>query len=81
MPVLTDSTRSNSPLLYALPDITARGRFSKSHLYALLARGHFPKAALVLGPRFTRWSAVEVDQWFADPARWIAEHTEQKATA
>lgn len=59
--------------LYALPDILARGKFSKSHLYNLIARGQFPKPALVLGPRFSRWDA-EVDRWFQSPSEWIAAH-------
>ena len=46
--------KSNS--LYAQPDILSRGRFSKSHLYNLMARGHFPQPVLRMGPRFTRWS-------------------------
>jgi len=58
--------------LYALPDILARGKFSKSHVYNLMARSHFPKACLVMGPRFTRWGSKDVDAWFADPAAWIA---------
>jgi predicted DNA-binding transcriptional regulator AlpA len=64
-----DSNRSAS--LYALPDLLPRGNFSKSHLYNLVARNCFPKPTLVLGPRFTRWSAEECDLWFADPTGWI----------
>lgn len=60
--------------LYSQPDITARGRFSKSHLYAMIARGQFPAPALRCGPRFTRWTAADVDAWFADPSGWIAAH-------
>lgn len=58
--------------LYDIPEILARGKFSKSHLYNLMNRGHFPRPCLVMGPRFTRWSATECDAWFADPAAWIA---------
>ena len=65
--------------LYALPDILARGKFSKSHLYNLMARGQFPKPALVLGPRFTRWSAEQCDRWFEDPASYVAAHAEVQA--
>ncbi len=54
-----------------IADITARGRFSKTHLYNLLARGQFPEPAIRNGPRFTRWRAADVDAWFADPAGWI----------
>mgnify|MGYP001078529408 CR=1 FL=1 len=58
--------------LYRVTDITARGKFSKTHLYNLLARGHFPEPAIRSGPRFTRWNAADVDAWFADPAGWMA---------
>lgn len=69
------------PALYAQPDILSRGKFSKSHLYNLMARGHFPKPALRMGPRFTRWSAEEVDGWFADPTGYVASHAGGGATA
>lgn len=65
----------NRAALYALPDILARGCFSKSHAYNLMARGQFPQPTLRCGPRFTRWSAKEVDRWFADPAAFIAAHS------
>jgi prophage regulatory protein len=63
-----------SQALYSQHDITGRGKFSKSHLYNLMARGQFPQPVLRLGPRFTRWDALEVDAWLADPAGWIAAH-------
>lgn len=65
-------TQPNQPALYAVPDILARGKFAKSTLYKLQSRGHFPKPAIVLGSRFTRWNATECDLWFSDPAGWIA---------
>lgn len=61
--------------LYALPDITRRGAFSKSHLYNMLARGQFPQPCLRCGPRFTRWNAAAVDSWLADPQAWIDANT------
>jgi predicted DNA-binding transcriptional regulator AlpA len=61
--------------LYALPDITRRGAFSKSHLYNLMARGHFPKPSIRSGSRFTRWNASEVDRWLADPQAYIDANT------
>ena len=64
--------------LYALPDILERGKFSKSHVYNMMARGHFPQPILRMGPRFTRWSANECDEWFADPVGWINSHRGQK---
>jgi predicted DNA-binding transcriptional regulator AlpA len=60
-----------SPSLYELPDLLLKGKFSKSHAYNLMARNCFPKPTLVLGPRFTRWSAEECDKWFANPTGWI----------
>jgi predicted DNA-binding transcriptional regulator AlpA len=67
----TDTPATPARVLYAQPDILSRGKFSKSHLYNLMARGHFPQPVLRMGPRFTRWGS-DVDQWFADPAAWIA---------
>jgi predicted DNA-binding transcriptional regulator AlpA len=60
--------------LYALPDILSRGKFSKSHLYNLVARGHFPQPVLRMGPRFTRWGSKDVDCWFESPSDWVAAH-------
>lgn len=62
-----------------IADITKRGRFSKTHLYNLIARGHFPDAAIRDGTRFTRWHSADVDAWFADPAGWIARAEAAKA--
>lgn len=62
--------------LYALPDLLKRGSFSKSHLYNLIARKRFPQPTLVLGSRFTRWSAEECDRWFANPMEWIESQKE-----
>ena len=67
--------------LYAQPDILTRGKFSKSHLYNLMARGQFPQPALRCGPRFTRWSAVDIDAWMSDPQGWITAHTESAVPA
>jgi predicted DNA-binding transcriptional regulator AlpA len=67
--------------LYAQPDILTRGKFSKSHLYNLMARGQFPQPALRCGPRFTRWSAADVDEWLSNPQGWITAHAESAVTA
>ena len=61
--------------LYTQRDITERGAFSKSHLYNLIARGHFPAPVLRDGPRFTRWHAGEVEAWLADPRAYIAANS------
>jgi predicted DNA-binding transcriptional regulator AlpA len=74
MKTLDNPSQTKPPALYALPDILSRGKFSKSHVYALIARGHFPKPCLVLGPRFTRWNAQEVDAWMLDPAAYVSAH-------
>lgn len=60
--------------LYAQASITERGDFSRSYLYSLIAKGHFPKPVIRYGTRFTRWSAAEVDAWLADPQGWINQH-------
>lgn len=61
----------------ALSDILDRGKFSKSHVYNMMARGHFPPPVLRMGPRFTRWSSEQVDLFFADPAAWIAANAKE----
>ena len=76
MDAKTDDSPKPFHALYTQPDITARGRFSKSHLYNLIARGQFPAPTVRCGPRFTRWSAVQCDKWFADPQGYMAAHGE-----
>lgn len=61
---------------YALPDILARGKFSKSHVYNLMARGLFPQPCMREGPRFTRWSSIDVDAWFANPTLSQSVHAQ-----
>lgn len=74
-----DPTSSTGPqrcaALYALPDLLKLGSFSKSHLYNLMQRGCFPKPVVRVGPRFTRWSASSVHEWFADPQGWMARNS------
>jgi predicted DNA-binding transcriptional regulator AlpA len=79
MDTTTDTPATPIRALYAQPDILSRGRFSKSHLYNLMDRGHFPKPCLVMGPRFTRWSAQDVDAWMRSPSEWIAAHSQGTA--
>lgn len=67
------------PALYALPDILRRGKFSKSFLYVMLSKEQFPQPVLRMGPRFTRWSAAQVDSWLADPQGWQAAHAPAQA--
>lgn len=71
-----DATNTQQqPALYSQRDILACGKFSKSHLYNLMARGQFPQPALRCGPRFTRWKASDVQEWLTDPQGWITAHT------
>lgn len=74
MSISPEKTHEQVQDLYTQTDITTRCRFSKSHLYNLIERGHFPPAALRCGPRFTRWKACDVQAWLADPQGWIAAH-------
>ena len=67
--------------LYTQNDITTRCRFSKSHLFNLIKRGHFPAAALRCGPRFTRWKASDVQAWLSDPQGWIDANAETEVAA
>lgn len=71
---IESSINRNPPqTLYALPEILARGKFSKSHLYNLMARGQFPQPVLRMG-RFTRWGSEPVDAWFRNPAAYVTSH-------
>ena len=81
METITEIATEQKYALYAIHDILKRGKFSKSHLYNMMARGYFPKPCLVMGPRFTRWSAESVDAWFAEPAGWVAAHGKSEARA
>lgn len=71
------TTAAQRRALYSGPEIDEKGNWSKSHRYNLEKRGHFPKACLVMGPRFSRYDARVVDQWFVDPAAWIAAHAQE----
>jgi len=70
------TTTAQRRALYSGPEIDEKGNWSKSHRYNLMERGHFPKPCLVMGPRFTRWDAAEVDEWFSCPAAWLAAHAQ-----
>jgi predicted DNA-binding transcriptional regulator AlpA len=73
-PTLPTEPVSNRTL-YALPEILQRGSISKSYIYSLISKNRFPKPSVVLGCRFTRWSATEVEAWLTDPQGWIKQHT------
>jgi prophage regulatory protein len=53
---------NESPQLIRLPEVKSRTGASKSTIYSMEAQGRFPKR-VTLGPRFTAWSASEVDAW------------------
>jgi predicted DNA-binding transcriptional regulator AlpA len=61
--------------LCALPEILMRIKASKSAVYVWMAQGKFPRACVVLGPRYSRWSVQEIDSWVRDPVAWIAAHS------
>ena len=65
--------------LLSVADIIVMGRFSKAYLYTLIKKKRFPQPVAVMGPRFTRWRAADCNQWFDDPAAWIAAHTQGPA--
>jgi prophage regulatory protein len=50
--------------LERLPAVVKRTTISRSHLYALLKAGKFPKP-LRLGARAIGWRVEEVDAWIA----------------
>jgi predicted DNA-binding transcriptional regulator AlpA len=61
--------------LCALPEILQRIKASKSAVYVWMAQGRFPRACVVLGPRYSRWSVQDIDAWVSDPAAWIAANS------
>lgn len=48
---------------------------SRAHFYDLVREGKFPSPAFRDGPRFTRWRALDVQEWLADPQAWIDANT------
>ena len=50
--------------LLRLPSVVARTGYSRSSLYALIAKGEFP-APVSLGARAVAWPSDEIDQWIA----------------
>lgn len=47
-----------------LPDVVQRTGYSKSRVYALAAKGEFPKQVQI-GQRASAWLASEIDAWIA----------------
>lgn len=74
----TDTNPTRPTALLTQADISAKCALSKSFLYVLVARGAFPAPAVRMGSRFTRWSAVDVNNWLADPQGWATRNVERK---
>ena len=49
-------------ILYKLPIVMAETTFSRSHIYALIQKGEFPKP-IKLSERSSAWLASEVHEW------------------
>jgi prophage regulatory protein len=62
-----------SEKLLRLPDVEARTGLRRSHLYALAARGEFPKP-LKLGDRASAWIEREVSDWINSRIRAAGRH-------
>lgn len=58
------SERSEHRIL-RLAEVEAKTGFRRSHIYALMKSGRFPKA-MRLGVRAVGWDAAEIDQWIRD---------------
>jgi predicted DNA-binding transcriptional regulator AlpA len=75
MDTYTQRTVAAAPqALYSVEKILNDGCLSRSHLYNLVSKGHFPPPVLRYGTRFTRWCAADVQAWLADPQGWIDQH-------
>lgn len=59
-------TNTSAPLqLLRLPEVVSRTGLGRSTVWALIARGQFPKQ-VKLSARSSAWVAAEVDQWAAN---------------
>jgi prophage regulatory protein len=47
------------------PEVERRTGIKRSHIYALMKKGKFPKP-VPLGARAVGWDSVEIEQWLAD---------------
>jgi prophage regulatory protein len=54
--------------LIRLPDVKRLTGLSRSSIYALAARGEFPRP-ISLGRRSVAWVASEISQWISDRIR------------
>ncbi|WP_025809823.1 AlpA family transcriptional regulator [Pseudomonas chlororaphis] len=56
------STPSEERRILRLEDVEAKTGFKRSHIYALMKKGEFPKACR-LGIRAVGWNSQEVNEW------------------
>lgn len=56
------SAPSEERRILRLEDVEAKTGFKRSHIYALMKKGEFPKACR-LGIRAVGWNSQEVDKW------------------
>jgi prophage regulatory protein len=50
--------------LLRIPTVIQRTGYSRASLYALIAKGEFPRP-ISLGARAVAWPSDEIDQWIA----------------
>jgi prophage regulatory protein len=63
-----DATGTDTVALLRLPQVKQRTGLSRSTIYALAARGEFPRP-ISLGRRSVAWVASEISQWVSDRIR------------
>lgn len=56
------SAPSEERRILRLEDVEAKTGFKRSHIYALMKKGEFPKACR-LGIRAVGWNSQEIDKW------------------
>lgn len=54
--------------LLRISDVMERTTFSRSHIYARMKRGEFPRA-LSLGPKCTRWLESDINEWLEEQTK------------
>jgi prophage regulatory protein len=65
---MNDATRTDTVALLRLPEVRQRTGLSRSSIYALAARGEFPRP-ISLGRRSVAWVDAEISQWVSDRIR------------
>jgi len=54
------------PALLGIDQVTARIGLRKSWLYSAIAKGQFPRPAVIPGTRRALWASNAIDQWIAE---------------